>query len=227
MLTILIRTVIIYLSLISAMRLMGKRQIGELQISELTVTFLLSEIASVPITDTSVPLLRALLPIGFLLAAELGISYILMKNRALRRIMVGTPSILIRRGEIIQSELRKNRIEIEELLAALRQSGCASPADVMYAILEENGKISVLPKADLTPVTPKDLGFAPVDNGIAHPLIVDTVIVHDNLVYAGWTEARLYKELRRRKIYQENVFLLTVDDSGNVAVIEKLKNSKK
>ena len=145
MITTLIRTIIIYFVLILTIRLMGKRQIGELQLSELIITFLLSEIASVPITDRSASISDAIIPITYLLLIELAVSYLLMKNNFLRKLFVGTPSVLILRGKLIQRELKKNRIEIEELLAAMRQNGCISINEVRYAILEENGIISIIP----------------------------------------------------------------------------------
>ncbi|MBQ4354283.1 MAG: DUF421 domain-containing protein [Clostridia bacterium] len=221
MLTVFIRTIIIYFSLIITIRLMGKRQIGELQLSEFIITFLLSEIASVPITDKSASLIDALLPIFFLLIIELTVSYILLKNNFIRKLLVGTPSLLILRGEIIQKEMKKNRIEIEELLASIRQNGCSCIGEVRYAILEENGKITVIPNKADAPVTPRDIGREVLETGIAHPIILDGNIVRENMHMIGWDENRLYRELRKRRVYEENVFLMTVDDAGNITVIKR------
>jgi len=221
MLTIFIRTIIIYFSLIITIRLMGKRQIGELQLSEFIITFLLSEIASVPITDRSASLVDALLPMFFLLIIELTVSYILLKNNFIRKLLVGTPSLLILRGEIIQKEMKKNRIEIEELLASIRQNGCTSVDEVRYAILEDNGKITIIPNKADAPVTPRDIGRDVPENGIAHPIILDGNIVPENLQIVGWDENRLYRELRKRRIYEENIFLMTVDDAGKITVIKR------
>jgi len=226
MLTILFRTIIIYFSLIFTIRLMGKRQIGELQLSELIITFLLSEIASVPIVERTAPLSDALIPIFFLLLIELSVSFIVMKNNFLRKILVGTPSVLVLRGEIIQKELKKNRIEIEELLACVRQNGCASLNEVRYAILEENGKISIIPNKSDSPPTASDLNLSATESGIAHPVILDGIIVTDSLKIIGWNENRVQQELKKRHTTQKDVFLMTVDDCGTISVIKRRIHSK-
>jgi len=221
MLNVFIRTIIIYFSLMFTIRLMGKRQIGELQLPEFIITFLLSEIASVPITDPEKELSSALLPMIFLMLIELAVSFILMKSNFLRKIFTGTPSVLVLRGELLINELKKNRIEIEELLAAMRQNGCASLKEVRYAILEVNGKISIIPNRADSPANLSDFGIEPTEPGIDHPLILDGVIVQENLTLTGWDERRLRRELKKRKLSLDNVFLLTIDDCENISVISK------
>ena len=221
MLTVFIRTIIIYFSLMFTIRLMGKRQIGELQLPEFIITFLISEIASVPITDPNKELSSALFPMLFLMLIELAVSFILMKSNALRRLFTGTPSVLVLRSELLVREMKKNRIEIEELLASMRQNGYASLSEIRYAILEVNGKISIIPNRADSPPTLADLGIHQSEPGIDHPLILDGVIVRDNLTLTGWTEKRLMRELRRRKLSPEDVFLMTADDCGKVSVISR------
>ena len=224
MITTLFRTVIIYFVLIITIRLMGKRQIGELQLSELIITFLLSEIASVPITDRSASLFDAIIPITYLLLIELAVSYILMKNNFLRKLLVGTPSVLILRGKLIQKELKKNRIEVEELLAAMRQSGCVAVDEVRYAILEENGTISIIPNRTDSPPNCRDLNLTVEENGIAHPVILDGVIIKENLDIIGWNKARLTHEIAKKHTELEHIFLMTVDDCGKITLIERNMN---
>lgn len=216
-----IRTIIIYFSLIASVRIMGKRQIGELQVSEFIITVMLSEIAAAPITDTSIPLRHALIPMLILLTIELIISYLLMKSNFLRRLFHGEPTLLIRKGELIQSNMRRNRIELEELLTELRQKGFSSISEVRYAILEDNGKLSVIPNASDRPATPCDLGMQPSDPGIAHPLIVDGYILKENFPLANWSENKLRTYLTKKKLSAEDVFLLTVDDCGKVCLIRR------
>ena len=221
MITTLIRTLIIYFILIITIRLMGKRQIGELQLSELIITFLLSEIASVPITDRSASIFDAIIPITYLLLIELAVSYVLMKNNFLRKLFVGTPSVLVLRGKLIQKELKKNRIEIEELLAAMRQNGCVSIDEVRYAILEENGIISIIPNRADSPPSCRDIKLSPKEVGIAHPVILDGVIIHENLAIVGWNERMLEHEIAKKHTQKEQIFLMTVDDCGKITIIER------
>ncbi|MBE6626784.1 MAG: DUF421 domain-containing protein [Ruminococcaceae bacterium] len=221
MLTIIIRTIIIYFVLVFSVRLMGKRQIGELQVSDFIITIMLSEIAAAPITTKSLPLMHAVVPIVLLLGIEVAMSCLLLKSNRLKRLFYGKPSMLICKGELIQKALRKNRIELDELLSELRQKGCSDISDVNYAILEENGKLSVFPYASKSPATPTDLSLSVIDNGIAHVCIIDGQVIHHNLSLVGWDDSRLNKELQKRKLTLSQVFLLSVNDTGDVTIIKK------
>ena len=219
MITIFIRTVLIYVILVFSMRLMGKRQVGELQLSELTVTILLSELAAYPLTDKDAPFAYSVVCILLLLSIEVIVSFVLLRFPSLKVLLTGKPSMIIRNGKLDQRELTRQRLCLSELLCALRQEGVFDIADVKYAILEENGKLSVFPKPDAAPLTPRDAKIKADDSGIAHSLIVDRKIIHQNLKDAGWTRSRLDKELKRRNCRLSDVFLFSVDDAENVTVI--------
>ncbi len=221
MTTIITRTIILYFTLIVSMRFMGKRQIGEVQISEFIITIMLSEIAATPILDHSVSLLHAITAIVLLLSVELLVSFLLIKSNRLKRLVCGTPSILIQRGQLIQKELKKNRVDIEELFSELRQKGYPSISDINYAILEENGQLSVFPYAEKSPVTAKDLSISSDENGIAHLCVADGKILEDSLQIIGWTSERLKQELNQRTLRLSDVFILTIDDQNNITVIKK------
>ena len=225
MITVFLRTLIIYVILLASMRLMGKRQIGELQLSELVTTFMLSELAVIPISDKHVPVAYAALPILLLLSLEVILSFLLTKSAVLKRLFLGKPSIVIRNGELNQKELGRQRITVYELLSELRLKNVASPADVEYAILEENGKLSVFPKVAKAPITPEQMGQSPVESGIAHPLIVDGKISTANLRLTGKSERWLAKVLSENGLGMKDVFLLTVDDGGNVVLARKEQKS--
>ena len=216
-----IRTFIIYVFLTATLRLMGKRQIGELEISELVSTLLLSELASAVIGDPSIPLTFALMAILLIVALELLISD--LKNRApiLKRIFDGTPSILVSRGKLNQKELRRMRISVEELMSAFRLKGVGNPSDVYYAVLEQNGQLSVILKQAKAPPTAEDLGASVPERGLAHALIVDGQINTAALRASGKAPMWLKKECERRKIKPEDVFLFTVDDGGEISLIKR------
>ena len=221
MTTIIIRTIILYFTLIVSMRFMGKRQIGEVQISEFIITIMLSEIAATPILDPNIPLLHAITAIVFLLSIELLISYLLIKNNRLKRLVCGTPSILILRGKLLQEELRKNRVDIEELFSELRQKGYSNISDINYAILEENGQLSVFPYEEKSPAKAQDLSLHPKEKGIDHLCVADGKILEDSLNIIGWTKEKIEKEIKKRRLRLEDVFILTVDDQHNITVISK------
>ena len=215
------RTVLIYFLLFLVIRVMGKRQIGELQTSEFIITILLSEIASAPVTNLNFPLSGAVIPVLILLILELSVSAILLHVDALKRIFYGTPSVLIRKGELDVREMRRNRMEFEELLAELRQAGYSDLTDVNYAILEDNGQLSVFPKAGKAPLTPEDMNLAPNETGISHICILDGRIIPDNLRLAGWDRDRLLSDLASRRLNPKDVFLFSVNDAGEIRCIKK------
>ena len=218
MITLFIRTLIIYLILVAAIRLTGKRQIGELQISELVVTFMLSELAVFPITDKNIPMLHSAIPIVLLLSLEIVFSFAQTKSRTFRNIFSGKPTIIIRRGKLLPEALAGNRLDIEELLGELRLQGVFDISDVEYAFLEENGKLSVLPKADSSPLTPTALGFKVTERGIAHQVISDGCVSDEELEAASKDRRWLSRILELADTAEENVFLMTVNDAGDISV---------
>ena len=220
MYTLFLRTAITYLILICAIRLMGKRQIGELELSELVITMLLSELASIPIADNTIPLTFSLIPITILVSLEGLVSFLSIKCRKFKKIVGGTPSILICRGAISKKEMEKARITLDELLCQLRLKNISDISDVEYAILEENGQISFIQKMSARNVTLSDLKISRQEKGIMHTVIADGQVSEFNLKLLGRSEKWLKKELKKRKCRMSDVFLMTVDDSGNVNLIK-------
>jgi len=223
MFTLLLKTLSVYFILIISMRLMGKRQLGELQASEFIIAIMLSEIATTPITNPEYPLSHAILSISALVSLEVLISALLIHSNRLKRLFYGKPVMLITKGKLDISAMKKNRIELDELLCELRQKGYSDLSQINYAILEENGKLSLFPKSSQSPPTSADLNLTPPDNGIAHLLILDGSVIESNLRMIGWNHNTLNKELKKRKTAQKDVFLMTVDDSQNITFIPKQK----
>lgn len=215
------RTIITYLLLICAIRLMGKRQIGELEINEFVITMILSELAAIPISDNTIPITFALLPIIVLISLEVIVSFISIKNRSLKKFIGGTPSILINKGKLCRNEMERVRIGLDELLGQLRSKGISDVFDVEYAILEENGQISVIQKSSARPLTPSDISLNVEEKGIVHTVVADGQISDFNLSLLGHDRKWLKKLLKKKKCALDQVFLLTVDDVGNVNLIKK------
>lgn len=221
MVTVLIRATIIYLVLLFALRLTGKRQVGELQISELITTFMISELATTPIQNLSIPLVYSIIPIILLLCAEIILSFLATKSKGLKKIFFGNPSIIIKDGVIDQKELGRLRIGINELLGELRLKDVGDLSDVNYAILEQNGKLSVFLKKDKQPLTLQDASIKGPNEGICHAVIVDGEINESNLKFAGKDEAWLCGLLRARNINMKEIFLLTVNDANKTTIVYK------
>ena len=150
MLTILVRTVIIYIVVTAALRVMGKRQVSDMQTSELVITVIISQVASLPLENAERPLLTSLIPIMAIIAIELFISVLMMKSRRVRSLICGHPIVIIQNGKIIDSQLRRLRISREDVYSLLRGKDLSDEKDVRYGIIEPNGTLSVLTDKDIS-----------------------------------------------------------------------------
>ena len=148
MVFIVIRCIILYLSVSIAVRIMGKRQIGELQPCELVITILISELATIPIQDTDMPILYGILPIMVLAALEIAISLLTLKFIGFRHLLYGKPIVIIHSGKIDQQQMRRARMSVDDLVEAMRSEGIANIRDIGLAVLETNGNVSVIDKKD-------------------------------------------------------------------------------
>ena len=211
MTSIFIRTIIIYIILNIMLKVMGKRQIGELEVNELVTTLLISEIGALPISDTNIPLLPAIIPILFISSAEVIISVIKNKSAAVKRAVEGEPVYIIYKGSLNQKTLAENRISINEILTEMRTQSIADIKDVRYAILEQNGKLSFLKESD-----------AP---NIATPVVIDTEPDMKNIKAAGLSTEWLNKRLKENHIKLADVFLMTVNENGEINIIRKDKET--
>lgn len=216
-----IRTVILYVLIIAGVRLMGKRQVGELEPSELVVSLLIADLAAVPMQDFGIPLLTGVIPIFTLLALTMILSVLTMKSTRLRVLLCGKPSIVIREGKPDQREMRRNRFTVDELLEELRMNGYTDLTQIKYAILETNGKLSVLPYADQVPPTNRQMGIHTKDPGLPRVIISDGLVLNENLTAAGYDDAWLNRQLRKHHVHSPaHVFLMTVDELGDVYLVD-------
>ncbi len=219
MATVLIRTAIIYILFIFAIRLMGKRQVGEMQLSELITTFMLSELAINPIQDISIPIVYSIIPLIFLLTMEVIMSFASTKSSKFKKLFMGTPSIIIRNGVLNQRELSRLRISMSELLSELRLKNVSSIEDVDFALVEQNGQLSVFLKRDKQTPTVGDLKEKEPSSGMAHALIMDGAINESGLELTGKSEKWLNSEICRRGLEVKDIFLFTVDENEKISVI--------
>ena len=209
--SIFIRTFILYIFLAICMKIMGKRQIGELEINELVTTFVISEVAALPIADPDIPLLNAIIPILLIVCLEIIISSVKNKSEKLKKYIEGEPTFLIYRGKMLQDALADNRISVNELLTEARVQGIADIGDAEYAVLEQNGKISIFEKNSA--------------KRFSQAVIIDKEINHNSLKMLGYDETWLNSKLECKKITKDDVFLMTATPSGDINII--LKEAKR
>ena len=221
MLTIFIRTVLIYLILTVTMRLMGKRQLGELDVGELVITILLSEIASLPITNPEKSMWTAIIPVATLAVLEILSSTLILKFPKIKKLLSSKPAILISHAVMNKQEMKKVRISIEDLMTQIRQNGIYDLNEVDYAILEENGKMSIIPKSLYRQPDRKDLNIPDDNSGIMHILISDGIINTHGLSILNKNEEWLRSILARNGLKPRNILCMTGNDAGKLYVIKE------
>lgn len=196
MLTLFVRSVILFVAAVVAMRLMGKREIGQLQPYELVVVIMIAELAATPIGDTGSPLLYGILPMAALVICHGLISYLCMVSERFRTMMCGQPTVLIRDGVICEKQLREMSVTLADLMEDLRIGGVMDPSEVGMAVLETGGQVTVFPKAQHRPLTPNDMGMQPDREGLPLTLILDGRIQAENLRRGELTQGWLAKQLQ-------------------------------
>ena len=208
---IIVRSLILYLVVALALRMMGKRQIGELQPSELVITLLFSELASMPMQDAEQPILSGILPILALAAIEIAVSSITLKNVGLRHLLYGKPIVLVNCGKIDQKAMEKARVSIDDLIEAMRTSGIIKVADIDFAVLETNGNMSIIPKDN-----------ADTGGGLPEMIVVDGKILKGNMSRAGLSKDWLDTQMKTQGVSNvKEIFFLAHQPSGKTHFIKK------
>lgn len=222
---IFVRAIVLYITIIIAMRVMGKRQLGQLSASEFVIAMMISELASIPMQDNGIPLLYGLIPIIVLVGLEFISTFGSLKSLRFRALVSGRPSIVLREGKIDQRELNKSRMSIDELIEELRKKGITDLKTLRYVILEPGGEISAILYAADDSATPKDLGVTPKEAGIPIVLISDGRVIGRNLELRNLSRSWLEGWLREHgQPTADKIFLMTIDDSGSVFVEQKEGN---
>ena len=216
-----IRTVIIYIFIIAAIRIMGKRQLGELQPAELVVTLLISDLAAVPMQESGMPLLVGLVPIFVLVAMELLLSGLMLKVPFFYRLISGRPMVVIDNGKLDQQALKRMRVTIGDLVESLREQNVFDIEQIQYAIAETNGKISVLLKPEYRQPSCGDLNAVPPDTGVSMIVVDDGRVSEWALSLCGLDRQWLEKTLKSQHCRIEDVFLMMADRSKKYTLIRK------
>lgn len=216
-----LRTVILYLVLIFAIRMMGKRQIGQMEASEFVVTMLVANLASIPMQDTAIPLYSGLVPILTVLGLELVLSGLILHSVLLRRFFCGKPVILIDDGKILEENLRRTRVTLDELMGHLREKDVLDVSSVQYAILETDGNLSVFPYPAFAPASARDAGVTPSKQYLPITIIEDGYLSEENLEKSGKSLNWLKKILADKAANVSGTLLLTVTAADQVLWIGK------
>jgi len=216
-----IRAIILYMLLVFSVRLMGKRQIGELQPSELAVTILISNIATLPVEDTGTPLLTGIIPIITLASLDVIMSWLAIKSRAVRRVMSGTPVIIIRDGKLDQKQMKEIRFTVDDLVESLRGQGIFDISEVQFAVVETTGNLSVYQKYPYRNVTNADIEAKGKSIDPPEIIIADGEPDGDAMKRLTLSMEWIERTLKKEKTAIGDVFLMTVDTDRNYSLIRK------
>lgn len=229
MLNLVIRTLILYGTVIVSMRIMGKRQLGELQPSELVVAIMISDLASVPMQSIDISIFAGIIPVLTLIVVEVMMSYFSVKSTKVRKILTGEPSIVIYDGHINERELKKLRFNINDLLEELRLNNCHDISEINVAIIETSGKLSVIPKTSARAVTIEDLKLKnPPMDGLNCMIISDGKINEEELKRSKKSYAWLRNKLRQQGIDDvKKVFVASLNAKGELFVQKIGEEDKK
>ena len=212
------RTLLFYFALILVIRLLGKRQVGQMEPSEFVVTMLIANLAAVPLEDWDIPVWGGLVPMGIVFVCERIISLLCLKSIRARRLLCGKLVILIENGKLLEENLRRTRVNLDELSGHLREQGVLAMETVQFAILETNGSVTVFPFPRFTPA-PEGPGAK--DQELPYTVISDGHIMTDNLRLLGRDEAWLRRKLHGKGLKPDGVLLMTLTESGETAIFPR------
>ena len=216
MFLIYLRTVVLYLLLVVVIRLMGKRQIGQMEVSEFVVTMLVANLACLPMQDTSAPLYTGVVPILTVLVVEWLLSVLCMRSIFLRRWLCGKPVILIENGHILQKNLKRTRVTLDELTELLREKNVLDLKTIQFAILETSGKVSVFLYPKDRPATAEEADISTQKQYLPVTIISDGKLLEQNLSISGKDLSWVQRTLRKKHSSVEDTFLLTVDGGDQI-----------
>ncbi len=218
---ILLRSLILYIVVVSAVRLMGKRQLGELQPSELVITILISNIATLPLEDTDIPLIIGMTPILALVCYEIFVSWLIIRLPFIRKIIYGSPKIIISNGKINRTVLRDLRLSVDDILTAMRSQNIFDVNEVQYAIVETTGSISIMKKQCKDTPNREDIGLTPKSADPPQVVVSDGKILPVTLKSMGYNSKFVENTAKKAGYNVDEVFIMTADGQGNVFVAPK------
>lgn len=221
MAVVLIRACILYVIITFSLRLMGKRQLGELQPSELVVTILISNIAAIPVEDSSVPMLMGVVPILTLVSLDVIVSAIMLKFPKFRKLIIGSPRVIMSEGVIMQKEMKRLRYTVDDLVEAMREEQIFDINEIYYAIVETTGKIHFLKKKDYQNAEKADIGCGGTSSDPPAVIIRDGREDEEQLNSMGLGMGWLRQQLREQQLGIKDVFLMTADRNGQNTIIKR------
>jgi len=224
MFTVFLRVIIIYSTVLLFLRLMGKRQIGEMQPYEVVITLIIADLATLPMSDTNIPLLNGILPLAVLVVLHFAITYSTRKSMFLRKVFSGKPVVVISPNGIEYDNLRDLNMNIDDLQESIRLCNYYSFDQVQYAIIETNGKMSVIPTADAAPATALDTGTKNPPPVLPSIIVSDGKMVKEKLKEQNLTADFVKKVMKKFDIKKiDDITIMSIDEDDKMYLQTKGK----
>ncbi len=226
MFIVFIRVLIIYLTVLVFMRIMGKRQIGQMQPYEVVITLIIADLATLPMSDNNIPLLNGILPLAVLVIIHFIITFITRKSVGVRNFLSGKPVVIISPQGIEYEALKNLNMNIDDILEAMRQNSYNSFDQVLFAIVETNGTISIIPTSQNAPATAQDVGANNPPTKLTHVIVSDGKIIKEEMQQIDLEMDGLNKILAHLKLKAKQLILLCMDRDGKIYYQQKGESYK-
>ena len=223
--TLITRSLIIYIIVLFLIRLMGKRQVGQMQPFELVITLIIADLATVPMAETTYPLVHGIFPIITLCCVHFLLSFLSRKNTTIRKIINGKPVILIDPEGINYDNLKKSNMNFSDLQESLRNQGYFNLDEILYAIIQTNGTISILPRGEFAPLTANDMNIDKEENSLPIIIVAEGKKMEDNLKLVSIDDNKLLKLINDAGFKNiKDILIITIDSSGKLYIQGKKGN---
>lgn len=226
-LDVILRALLSLVALFLVTKLLGKKQVSQLSLFDYVIGISIGNFAAEMTTDLELSYVNGIVAVLVFGLVAFLVSYFTMKSITLRRFFIGTPTVLIQNGKILINNLKKSKLDINDMLEECRVSGYFDISQIEYALMEANGRLSILPKGEYLPVTINDMKLKVAKQGLCANVIIDGKIMKKNLKIAGKDESWLEKELKV-KGYKEldNILLATLDNNEKLIIYEKNEDAQ-
>ena len=209
-----LKTILFLAIILIIIRIMGKRELGQLNVFDIIISFMISEIFSNAIADPNTNIFLALLPIFIIFIVQISMSYIVLHNKKIRDFIESKPTLIIENGIINYSEMKKQRYNISDLLQQVHQQGIDNLNCINFAILENNGNLSIIKKKD------SKLGFP-------FPVITDGKIDFNELKQTNLSSDELFYKIEKANYVIEDIFMAFIDENLDLIIFSKKSNNVK
>ncbi len=219
--TLITRSVVIYFLVFILLRIMGKRQIGEMQPFELVITLIIADLATIPMAETALPLVHGIIPIVTLAIIHFALTFLSMKSLFFRKLINGKPIIVVNPNGVDYEALRKLNMNFNDLMENLRGCGYFNLEEVLYAIMQTNGTLTVLPRAPYAPLNANNAKIDVEPSSLPIILISEGKPVKENLKLAKLEQSFLDEQIKNAKLNPDDVIFAQINSQGKMYIQPK------